>query len=117
MRHIAKIEGGKVAATTLADFLVEKLEARVAGTDVRDGFYNVQTGSWFGRASVTLGRRIANPAKHLAKLRASGEGRTNATTGSPGVSGYQQRADASSAAGYRARERSRELAAWLAQQI
>ena len=118
-RHLMLLADDGTVESTLMDFvearLVRQLEARPID---RAGLYRVTCTSHGGRPHVTVGARIANPERELARLRTLGaEGVSGATTAMPGVAGFQEACTASTAAAQVAKSRTRELASWLAERL
>ena len=71
----------------------------------------------FGRLSYSLGKVIDNPVKVADGYLAKNPAHAKATTGSPGIAGYQMRADASAHAAYEALKRSNELGHWIVNNV
>lgn len=74
------------------------------------GLYRCTLSGNFARGLLIGSVRPVKVERELAELDARGDGRTRAWTGSPGVCGYQQRADASQSAAESRRGESRSIA-------
>jgi len=64
------------------------------------------------RPYIRVGRVVPDPAKVAAQY-AETPVHCRADTASPGIQGFQQRADAAACAGYEAQSRSRQLGRWI----
>lgn len=79
--------------------------------NLKDGLYKATYYANGGGRSITLGKRVTKPEKEIAKL-AEGNIRT-ATTGMPGISGYQKMADVASHRLMNLDTEKKRMAKWL----
>lgn len=113
-RGFALVRDGKIVARAPATSRKGEVEQVVADPTRPEGWYRCSLTYWRGSTwSVRLAKKI-DPSKEAKRLAEMGNRVANARTGSPGITGYQQREDASRRAAAHRLEESRKLATMLA---
>ncbi|MHC4296492.1 MAG: hypothetical protein ACYS7Y_04265 [Planctomycetota bacterium] len=110
-RHYLLIEGGKAVASTMSDHIVKPGDD-YEGMD--DGLYRATVAGRGGKVRCLIGSKCRTVLHEWDRLRKmQGDRVHRARTGSPGIAGYQQRADASSGRLYNLRIETDRLMSWL----
>ena len=121
MRHLTEIKDGKIVSSTNSELTADREEpqrwvrmARQQAEYQADGIYRTKITSDSYGAYLNFGTTIKNPAAEIKRLEALDSKRQHrATTGAPGISGFQRATNAATAALASKRDESRKLVAYL----
>ena len=114
MRHYVEVKNGELVRTTLGDHLY--YNRKDCFRCLSDGLYRAKTvrGSRHSRGGFAIGAMCGSASEEAARLQRLQDKRAFvATTGLPGISGYQQRADAASGRLHNLRSETARLIDWL----